>query len=516
MRLVERYDYVNEGSAILYEVGRYELAEGGKTFKQRRPDGKGGWIPNLDGVRRVLYRLPEVLQAIVATEWIYLVEGEKDVETLRKFKKVATTCQGGAENWNETYTETLRGARVILIGDADMAGAKRALRIASALYNVVAELRIYSPQPGAGNDVSELLEGCKTKQEAKDRLSKGLRRFELREPPDPSVSPLDIRVMSVRELMATPDPKEEDKLWGPALMRGNRMIVAAYNGHGKSTFSMWLIASIVGAKEFLGWKGQGDCRALVLDVEQGRWTLKNRFSEAGLDAWPDRIDLVHAPDGLSLDCDAGQCKELEDIFKRGKYDVVLADPLYKLHRTTVNDERNAVDLMRKFDAWRGQYGFALIMPMHCRKPQGGVNFDLADISGVAALGQGAEVIIGLDRKSSGYTHLHWWKDRDGYTDCLMERWGLSFKREQGFRRDPRDLEDVEVVRRERVRKLLRTTPGLLRSDIAIEIGASDKVAVRVMESLGCRNDGAKYKKDQRWYLPEELFDSGDLARWKEE
>ena len=53
-----------------------------KSFKQRRPDGNGGWIWNLKGVRRVLYRLPELLDSDGP---IYIPGGEKDVETLRKY-----------------------------------------------------------------------------------------------------------------------------------------------------------------------------------------------------------------------------------------------------------------------------------------------------------------------------------------------------------------------------------------------------------------------------------------------
>jgi hypothetical protein len=50
-----------------------------KTFRQCQPDGRGGWTWNLHGVRRVLYHLPEILDA----PNVFLVEGEKDIETLQ-------------------------------------------------------------------------------------------------------------------------------------------------------------------------------------------------------------------------------------------------------------------------------------------------------------------------------------------------------------------------------------------------------------------------------------------------
>ena len=58
-QVVTAYPYRSEDSTLLFEVVRYEP----KDFRPRRPDGKSGWIWNLDGTPRVLYRLPELLAA---------------------------------------------------------------------------------------------------------------------------------------------------------------------------------------------------------------------------------------------------------------------------------------------------------------------------------------------------------------------------------------------------------------------------------------------------------------------
>lgn len=55
-RVVARYDYNDAAGVLQYQVERTEP----KGFRQRRPDGKGGWIYNLEGVRRTLYRLPKL------------------------------------------------------------------------------------------------------------------------------------------------------------------------------------------------------------------------------------------------------------------------------------------------------------------------------------------------------------------------------------------------------------------------------------------------------------------------
>jgi putative DNA primase/helicase len=51
---------------MLYQTVRYDP----KSFKQRRPNGKGGWHWNLKGVRLVLYRLPGLLSRAADTVFI--------------------------------------------------------------------------------------------------------------------------------------------------------------------------------------------------------------------------------------------------------------------------------------------------------------------------------------------------------------------------------------------------------------------------------------------------------------
>jgi hypothetical protein len=109
------FDYRDEAGALLYQVVRFA----GKKFRQRRPDGKGGWVWNLDGVRRVPYRLPELLKS---SSNVFIVEGEKDVETLRAQGWEATCNAGGAGKWREEYGEALTGRVCILIADNDDPG----------------------------------------------------------------------------------------------------------------------------------------------------------------------------------------------------------------------------------------------------------------------------------------------------------------------------------------------------------------------------------------------------------
>jgi 5S rRNA maturation endonuclease (ribonuclease M5) len=127
------YDYRDSDGSLLFQVVRFP----GKQFKQRRPDGMGGWIWKLNGAKRVLYCLPDVLKLDAP---IYLVEGEKDVETLRKLGLTATTTSGGADNWRHTAEharQILAKRQVIIVRDKDAKGLKYATDAYETLHDVV-------------------------------------------------------------------------------------------------------------------------------------------------------------------------------------------------------------------------------------------------------------------------------------------------------------------------------------------------------------------------------------------
>jgi putative DNA primase/helicase len=132
------YDYTDADGKLLYQVVRRH----GRKFLQRRPDGKGDWIWNLEGVTPVLYRLPAVIAAVQAKRTIFIVEGEKDVHTLEAWKLVATTNSGGAEKWGPSHTRALIGARVVILPDNDEKGHRHMLLVAHSLRRGAEWIRV--------------------------------------------------------------------------------------------------------------------------------------------------------------------------------------------------------------------------------------------------------------------------------------------------------------------------------------------------------------------------------------
>jgi len=131
-KIVATYDYQDETGALLFQVARYEP----KTFKQRKPDGNGGWDWKVKGVRQVPYRLPELLAA-PPNKTVYIVEGEKDVNNMAALGLVSTCNAGGAGKWRDSHSECLKDRPVIVvIADNDDAGRDHAQKVAKSLRKV--------------------------------------------------------------------------------------------------------------------------------------------------------------------------------------------------------------------------------------------------------------------------------------------------------------------------------------------------------------------------------------------
>lgn len=148
--VIDTYDYTNEDGDPLYRVVRTCPPKG---FYQQRWNGSGGWANGLGDTRRVLFRLPEVIEAIALEKLIHVVEGEKDVHAVEHAGGIATCNPMGAGNWRDEYSEILRGARVRVIADDDESGIKRAHAVAKSLHGFAELVEIL--QAAKGKDASD-------------------------------------------------------------------------------------------------------------------------------------------------------------------------------------------------------------------------------------------------------------------------------------------------------------------------------------------------------------------------
>ncbi len=158
------YDFTDEYGNLLYQ----EVRLPGKQFYVRRPDGRGGWIHNLDGVRRVLYGLPELRASTGPIMW---VEGCKDVKTLQALGFTATTCALGVNGWRREFAQEFRDKYLIVLRDNDRPGLELRDRVVAdsrpwAKRIVVVEL----PGVQEKGDISDWLDAGHTVEELKDLI----------------------------------------------------------------------------------------------------------------------------------------------------------------------------------------------------------------------------------------------------------------------------------------------------------------------------------------------------------
>jgi putative DNA primase/helicase len=162
--IIATYPYHDEDGALLFEVVRFDTADPLQRFKQRRPDGNGGWLWKTKSARQVLYRLRELIAAVKAGQRLLVCEGEKDSNTGVRLGYAATTNPGGIDKWRKEYDAYFIGADVVVVSDNDAhgKGQAHAAKIAKRLCKVAASVRtIIFPQ----KDLTEWVEAGGTREQ---------------------------------------------------------------------------------------------------------------------------------------------------------------------------------------------------------------------------------------------------------------------------------------------------------------------------------------------------------------
>tara|TARA_B100001964_G_scaffold148276_1_gene163388 strand:- start:668 stop:2809 length:2142 start_codon:yes stop_codon:yes gene_type:complete len=140
------YNYCDESGTVLYQKVRAYP----KKFWLQKPDGG-----KLSGVRRVLYRLPELINS---TGQVFIVGGEKDVETLRTHDLTATTNDNGEGNWRSEFNQFLKDRDVVILEDNDEKGRKHGKAVSQQLKGVAKSIRFVKfPELDKGGDVTDFL-----------------------------------------------------------------------------------------------------------------------------------------------------------------------------------------------------------------------------------------------------------------------------------------------------------------------------------------------------------------------
>ena len=181
--LEDIYIYFDEDKKPLYCKIKYKNSYGKKHFITKSLieidiGYRYGESKDFEECKKVLYNLVEVKKSILKDDWIFFVEGEKDVETLRKLNLSATTIY--TKKWQNSYDEDLKNAKVAFIGDSGRAGEEFKNFIVEKLKKCCKGLKIIDlPNikkigDGKNKDVTDWLESGKTQKNLLQELKKSL------------------------------------------------------------------------------------------------------------------------------------------------------------------------------------------------------------------------------------------------------------------------------------------------------------------------------------------------------
>lgn len=355
------YNYCDEYGELLYQVLRVPEPGGKKTFLQRVPDAsaKGGYRWKLDGVRRVPYRLPEVMTAIAEGREVWVVEGEKDVHTLARMGLTATCNSGGAGKWKLEHSALLTDAHVRIVADRDKPGQAHARAVADSLEEFAASVSI--SEPTAGKDITDHIAAGKT-------IDDLVITWQREQAPRVDLAP------DLHEFLSVVDPP---RVWVvPGLLeRGDRLIWTGFEGTGKTVaVRMIAVAAAAGVHPFTEERFPPQ-RVLYIDCEnserQGRRHFRGLEETARekMRPVPDGgMFLIHRPAGIDLSRAEDAAWLLERVTAH-KPDLLVCGPFYRLHAADSEEEAAARKVVQALDAARVLADCALIVEHHA--PHGG-------------------------------------------------------------------------------------------------------------------------------------------------
>jgi 5S rRNA maturation endonuclease (ribonuclease M5) len=160
-QIIATYDYQDEAGNPIFQKVRYKP----KDFLCRIPDGSG-WKYKLNGCRKVLYNLP----AVIKSETVYIAEGEKDCDTLKRLGYVSTCNYDGASKdtqkpkWSTDYNPFFKDKVVFIIPDNDSPGIAHAKNIYKNIKGLAASVKLVK-LPDKFKDTTEFFEGGGNKEQ---------------------------------------------------------------------------------------------------------------------------------------------------------------------------------------------------------------------------------------------------------------------------------------------------------------------------------------------------------------
>lgn len=369
------YRYYDANGTLVYEVLRAYDVAGKKRFFQRRPDPDkpSGYAWNLDGVERMLYRLPQVVEAVQGGATIHIAEGEKCVERLQEHLgdgDVATTNSGGAGKFTPDMADALAGASVVIYSDSNEAGREHAREVRGMLVERGCVVQILEAPPGT-------MPTGKAIGDVADHLEVGRGLDSLLETTPGSTAERARSAVDVLDLVSRPEHQFRYVIPG-VLAHSERLLLVGLEGHGKSHLMRQFAACVSSGVHPFTCAQIEPKRVLYIDAENhpgqvlGPWKRMKWLVEQNggvfdrgmlniLEEWDSEIDLTTLKGRTWL-------KERVHAYRP---DLLLLGPLKNLVQKNLSDHDTVNALRATINSARTISDCAVVLEHHAPLRSGG-------------------------------------------------------------------------------------------------------------------------------------------------
>jgi hypothetical protein len=451
-RIDKIFPYVDLNGQLLFEVVRYFP----KDFRQRKPDGKGGYVWKLQDIKLVPYHLPEIAEAIALDHTIFVVEGEKCVDLLWSYGIPATCNPMGAGKWTDDLTPYFASADVIVIGDYDpqkqhprtkewmyhddgrpiLPGQDHALKVAEALNVTASRVRVL--------DLAEHWDEIKPKNDIADWFATGASvelfhalvdhsvdwtpELTLRFPEPQSIPPL----FPYKPRPFTQIPPRQ-WLHAKHYIRRHVVMTVAPGGYGKSSLLLLNAIELATGRGLIGPPPRERVRTAYWNAEEAEpeeierriaaICVAHNIDPKELDGWlflglkvsNDEFRFAGLHEG-KIAPNADLIEKITKFILDNEIGVLILDPMVQFHRVQEIDTAAMESLVKDvLQPIAYTTNCCIELSHHTRK--GGQNFGGAEITADDSRGAGAAInaarsVRVLNRMTKGEAETHGVKDED--------------------------------------------------------------------------------------------------------
>jgi putative DNA primase/helicase len=482
-RIVKSWDYMDASGTLLFQSCRFEYpaTPGEKTRKKfsQRQSVNGEWVYNLDGIQPVLYRLPEIIEAVSLGRLIWIAEGEKCVDALVEAGFHATCNPMGAGKWKDEYSKVLAGAAVVILPDNDETGRKHAEDVAQSLHKAGATVRIVK------------LPGLPPKGDVVDWFDAGGDSADLGEipnrtapwgPPGPRRVRWKLAELWNNEIIMRPPPHVVPRLaWA-----GRSTLLAAREKAGKSTLIGYITSRVSRGESFLGeYCVKGD--VLIIGLEEYLGDVARRLKHFGADG--DRVTLV---DGF-LGEPADRPREIQNYIEDITPALCVVDSLVAFANGRGIDENDAAmaTIVQPLTDMAHATGTALIVVHHANKSAGKAR-------GSTAITGATDVVCEFFAKD---------EDAEPNVRSMRSVGRVPLIRQYDLHFDGTTYElgnGAEAPIEPRIIAIIRERPGISTSDVVDAIGRRKDDVVKALQRMQVdqviRNQSNQFNR-AKWVVP---------------